>query len=63
VARVAHGEIEGNVLTMHNVRNFHYSSEKDFEENWETRRYNIDELQGLDMFFHTGPRNILLMLL
>ena len=51
VARVAHGEIEGNVLTMHNVRNFHYSSEKDFEENWETRRYNIDELQGLDMFF------------
>lgn len=50
VVRVAHGETQGNRLTMHNVRNFYYSSETDFVTNWETREYNLDEIQGLDLF-------------
>jgi len=50
VARVAHGDILDNRLIMHNVRNFRYSSETEFKENWETREYNLDEIQGLDMF-------------
>lgn len=50
VTRVAHGETQGNRLTMHNVRNFYYSSETDFVTNWETREYNLDEIQGLDLF-------------
>ena len=56
VAQVAHGEIHGNQLTLHNVRNFRYTADKIIDENWqteerwETRQYNLDELQGLDIF-------------
>jgi Domain of unknown function (DUF4105) len=56
VARVAHGEIHDNQLTLHNVRNFRYSADKTIDENWttearwETRQYNLDEIQGLDIF-------------
>ncbi len=50
VAQVAHGEIQDNRLIMYNVRNFRYSSETDFVENWETREYNLDEIQELDLF-------------
>lgn len=56
VAKVAHGEIKGNKLTLHNVRNFRYITDKFFDEkwetvaHWETREYNLDEIQGLDLF-------------
>ncbi|MEN8139846.1 MAG: DUF4105 domain-containing protein [Thermodesulfobacteriota bacterium] len=50
VARVAHGEISGSRLTMHNVRNFRYTSEDDFNEVWEVREYDLEKLQGLDLF-------------
>ena len=56
VAKVAHGEIQGNKLIMHNVRNFRYIADVFFDENWETeehwetREYNLDEIQGLDLF-------------
>lgn len=56
VAQVAHGEIHGNRLTMHNVRNFRYIGDKIYdekwetEERWETREYNLDDIQGLDLF-------------
>ncbi len=50
VAQISHGEITGNNLVMHNVRNFQYSAEDVFEERWETREYNLDAIQGLDLF-------------
>lgn len=56
VAKVAYGEIKGNTLTMHNVRNFRYITDQYFDENWkeeghwETREYNLDDIQGLDLF-------------
>ena len=50
VARISHGEIQGNTLTMHNVRNFRYSDEKISDERWETRTYDLTNLQGLDLF-------------
>lgn len=56
VAQVAHGEIRGNRLTMHNVRNFRYIADKIYdekwetEEQWETREYNLDDIQGMDLF-------------
>ncbi len=56
IARVSHGEIQGNRLTMHNVRNFHYTADKispqqwKTEESWETREYDLDKIQSLDLF-------------
>lgn len=50
VARPPVATFEGNRLTIRNVRNFEYRSETDFDERWETRTYDLDELTGVDMF-------------
>lgn len=51
VARPARATIEGDLLTIENVRNFHYRSETDYDEHWETRTYDLSKLRGVDMFF------------
>ncbi len=49
-------ELSGSRLTVHNVRNFDYRSETDFAERWETRSYDLDTLQGIDIFLcYWGP--------
>ncbi len=50
VAHISHGEIRENRLTMYNVRNFRYKEDKISEERWETRTYDLNQLQGLDLF-------------
>jgi len=50
VARPATVIIEGNRLTVRNVRNFDYQSETDYTEGWESRSYNLDQLRGIDLF-------------
>jgi hypothetical protein len=55
VAELPKATIAGDLLTIENVRNFHYRSETDFDENWETRTYDLSKLRGVDMFFsHWG---------
>lgn len=53
VARTAHAEIDGNALTIHNVRNFDYRSETDYTERWETRTYDLSKIRGVDLFLST----------
>jgi hypothetical protein len=50
VARTPHGELRGDVLTLHEVRNFDYRSETDWTERWETRTYDLSKLRGGDLF-------------
>jgi hypothetical protein len=50
VAQISHGEIKGAVLTMYGVRNFEYKSEQLYYQDWETRRYDLNNLQGIDLF-------------
>jgi len=50
VAKIPYGEIENGILVLHNVRNFKYQSRAEFTEHWETRRYNLEELESLDIF-------------
>jgi hypothetical protein len=51
VARLATAEVEGERLTVKNVRNFRYRAVEDFDERWEVRTLDLAALDGLDVFF------------
>jgi len=50
VARPPTATIDGDLVTIRNVRNFEYRSETDYTERWETRTYDLSKLEGVDMF-------------
>jgi len=56
VSRIAHGEIKGDTLLLHNVRDFSYTKKDETIEEWqgndqwESREYNLAAIQGLDLF-------------
>lgn len=50
VAVTAHAEIDGDVVTIHNVRNFEYRTPEDFTPRHETRRFDLNKLRGVDLF-------------
>jgi len=59
VAELPAAEIQGDTLTVRNVRNFDYRSETDYTERWETRRYDLSKLRGLDLYvIYWGSPNI-----
>ncbi|MBB6225932.1 hypothetical protein FHS79_000083 [Polymorphobacter multimanifer] len=50
MAHIATAQIDGDILTVQNVRNFVWRSETDFDQRWETRRYNLAALTSTDLF-------------
>lgn len=42
-------EIDGSEVTLHNVRNFVWRSQDDFDARWESRTYDLDRLDSLDV--------------
>ena len=49
-AQTAWADINGDEVTIHNVRNCDYVTEKNYTCKWETRTYNLSNLRGADIF-------------
>jgi hypothetical protein len=57
VARLAHAEIDGDLVTVRNVRNFDYRSETDFTPAYYDRTYDLRRLRSVDLVavYWMGP--------
>jgi Domain of unknown function (DUF4105) len=49
VAQTAWAEINGDQVTIHNVRNCDYRTETDFTPQWETRTVRLSQITGMDV--------------
>jgi hypothetical protein len=49
VAETAWAEINGDDVTIHNVRNCDYRTEHDFDVHWEARTFQLSKMQGMDL--------------
>jgi len=52
VAVTPYAVVEGDVVTLHNVRNFDYRTETDFTPRYDTRRLDLNHLRGVDIFLN-----------
>jgi uncharacterized protein DUF4105 len=49
VAQTAWADINGDEVTVHNVRNCDYRTEMDFTPRWETRTVRLSQITGMDV--------------
>ncbi len=49
VARLPYANVNGDRITIHNVRNLAYRTETDFTPHWETRTYDLNKLDSVDL--------------
>jgi hypothetical protein len=49
VAQKAWSDIQGDEVTLHNVRNCDYRTEADYTPHWETRTVRISQITGIDL--------------
>ena len=50
VTQTPWAEIDGDGVTIHNVRNFDYRAEFDYTPRWEERTYDLSQIRGADIF-------------
>ncbi|MEO0652061.1 MAG: DUF4105 domain-containing protein, partial [Planctomycetota bacterium] len=50
VAVLADAAIDGDQVTITNLRDFRWRTAEDFDARYATRTYNLDELQGIDLW-------------
>ena len=57
VAMLSYAEIEGDVVTVHNIRNFDYRSETDYTPAYYDKRFDLRKLEGADLVasYWMGP--------
>ena len=58
VARIFSSEQQGDQITIHNVRNFNWHSESQYDQRWETRHYNLKHITGVNIItsYWMGPQ-------
>jgi hypothetical protein len=50
VTQTPWAEIDGDRVTIHNVRNYDYRAEFDYSPRWEDRSYDLSQIRGADIF-------------
>ncbi|SFS13448.1 protein of unknown function [Dyella sp. OK004] len=48
VSHLLSGQVTGSLVTLTNVRNFHWRTDDDYDVHWETRSYDLDHLVSAD---------------
>lgn len=58
VSRVFSYEKQDNQVTIHNVRNFAWHSDGKYDERWESRHYDLDQITGINVItsYWMGPK-------
>jgi len=52
-----HAQIDGDLVTFRNIRNFDYQTKDDFLPIYETRSYSLDSLETLDLYMNYWAGN------
>ncbi|WP_211752285.1 DUF4105 domain-containing protein [Nitrosomonas communis] len=57
VAVLPYATIEGNLITVHNIRNFNYRSETDYTPGYYDKRFDLNKLEAVDIVasYWMGP--------
>ena len=57
VARLAYATVDGDKVTVRNIRNFDYRSETDYTPAWYDKTYDLSKLEGVDLVavYWMGP--------
>lgn len=49
LAHITTGVVDGDQVTLQNVRNFTWRDEDDYDARWETRQYDLSQLRSVDL--------------
>ena len=57
VGKLAYASTEGDLVTVHNIRNFSYHSEFDYSPSYYDKSFDLNKLEGVDLFavYWMGP--------
>lgn len=57
-SKIMQAHVEGNKVTLTNVRNFNWQSDTQYDARWETRQYDLDQLVSADLIlsYWMGPQ-------
>ena len=58
VAQLLHSERHGDQVILHNVRNFDWHSDGSYEQRWESRHYDLNQIRGVNIItsYWMGPQ-------
>jgi len=57
LAQLPYATVDGDMVTVHNIRNIDYRSEFDFSPSYYSKTYDLKQLEGVDLFavYWMGP--------